>query len=146
MERLVVDGYNVIHAWEDLRGLLSVSLERARERLVERLAILAAIGDAKVTVVFDAHRTASSRNSQEAVDGVRVLYTRRGHTADHEIERQAYLAARAGEPLIVATSDGFHRDMLRGMGAAVIDVLELRRQVEVAEAELARRLGRYARG
>ena len=78
-------------------------------------------------------------------DGVRVLFTRRGHSADHAIERLAYLARERGELLLVATSDSFHRSMLRGMGAAVIGTDELLRQVQDAEAELARQLRNHSR-
>jgi predicted RNA-binding protein with PIN domain len=137
---LVVDGYNVIHAWEDLRPLVAASLELARDRLVQRLATFSQMTGTDVVVIFDAQRTAATRSSEEVRDGVRVVFTRRGHTADHAIERMAYRAQRSGEPMMAATSDRFHRDMLRGMGAAVIDAEELRQQVLAAEQELGRRL------
>ena len=139
-DRLLVDGYNVIHAWPDLRRLLDESLELARDGLVARLAVLAQVAGTEVTVVFDAHRTRARRETEEVRDGVRVVFTRRGHSADHAIERRAFAAREAGETLQVATSDSFHRDMLRGMGAGVIDTSELLRRVEAAEAELAARL------
>jgi predicted RNA-binding protein with PIN domain len=137
---LTVDGYNVIYAWDDLRELLDVSLELARDRLVERLSTLVHLTDTEVTVVFDAGHGVSAAGSQEVRDGVRMVFTRRGTTADHLIERCAYQARRRGQHLEVATSDRFHGAMLRGMGAAVIDARELRRRVERAEAEVSRRL------
>jgi predicted RNA-binding protein with PIN domain len=144
-EQLVVDGYNVIYAWRDLRPLLRESLEQAREALIARLSTLAQVAGIPVTVVFDAHRTPASQLSEEWRDGIRVIFTRRGHSADHAIERLAYLARERGEPLVVATSDSFHRSMLRGMSAAVIDSEELLRRVQGAEAELARQLRTYSR-
>ena len=151
-EQLVVDGYNVIHAWRDLRSLIAESLELARERLVSRLAILAQVTGAEVSVVFDAHRRKGGPGRLEAaqelessVDGVRVAFTRRAKSADQVIERMAYEAQERGAPLLVATSDTVHRAMLRGMGAAVIDADELLRRVTAAEAELARRLRAYSR-
>jgi len=143
---MVVDGYNVIYAWDDLRALLDDSLERARERLVARLATLAQMTGTAVAVVFDAARGPSPRGSEELRDGVRVVFTARGSTADHAIERMAYRARREGEPLLVATSDRLHADLLRGMGAAVIDAEQLRRRVEDAERDLGRRLRLHARG
>jgi predicted RNA-binding protein with PIN domain len=137
-ERLVVDGYNVIYAWDDLRRLLGQSLEMARDRLIARLAVLVAVTGTHVTVVFDAHRTAGRRGGEETVDGVRVVFTRSGLSADHVVERLAYRARHDREPILVATNDRFHREMLRGMGAGVIDAGELLRQVAGAEAELAR--------
>jgi predicted RNA-binding protein with PIN domain len=149
-EQLVVDGYNVIHAWRDLRSLIAESLELARERLVSRLAILAQVTGAEVSVVFDAHRRKApgrpepATESESSVDGVRVAFTRRAKSADQVIERMAYEAQERGTPLLVATSDSLHRAMLRGMGAAVIDADELLRRVIAAEAELARRLRAYS--
>jgi predicted RNA-binding protein with PIN domain len=142
VERLIVDGYNVIHAWSTLKRLLTgASLEAARDKLVERLAVLGMVRGAEVTVVFDSHRAASS--SEEMVEGVRVLFTRKGHSADHAIERIAYQAGDSGDVITVATSDRFQSDLVRGMGGAVISALELERQVIDAEDEMTRRVKRY---
>ena len=144
MERLIVDGYNVIHAWTSLkRELDEAGLEAARNRLIDRVAVLGSISGAEVTVVFDSHRAASS--TEEMVEGVRVMFTRKGHSADHAIERLAYRAAESGDVITVATSDRFQRDLVRGMGGAVISALELERQVADAEAEMTRRVKRYSR-
>jgi predicted RNA-binding protein with PIN domain len=145
VDRLIVDGYNVTHAWPELKELMRVSLEAARDRLIERLATYAQVRDAEVTVVFDAHRTTAASNSRLLVDGVNVVFTRKGHSADHAIERLAYSLAGDGNPITVATSDRFQRDMVRGMGGAVISALELERQVIEAEKELGRSVDRYAR-
>ncbi len=143
MDRLVVDGYNVIHAWPSLKRLLGVSLEDARDKLVERLSVFGLVTGADVTVVFDAHHSNAMANAEERVEGVRVLFTRKGHSADHAIERIAYAATGSGDNLTVATSDRFQRDLVRGMGGAVISAPELERQVIEAEQELGRRVKRY---
>jgi predicted RNA-binding protein with PIN domain len=145
MERVIVDGYNVIHAWVPLKRLLDVSLEAARDKLVERLAVYAMVTGSEVTVVFDAHHSASRTNSEELVEGVRVVFTRKGHSADHVIERIAYAAGAAGDVITVATSDRTQRDLVRGMGGAVIDAPELERRVVDAEGEMGRRVDKYAR-
>jgi predicted RNA-binding protein with PIN domain len=145
MERVIVDGYNVAHAWPELKRLLSgASLEAARDRLVERLSVFGMVAGADVTVVFDAHHSAARSNSEQMVDGVRVIFTRKGHSADHIIERMAYEASEAGDVITVATSDRFQRDLVRGMGGAVISALELERRVIDAEAEMSRRVQRYS--
>ncbi|HXN92724.1 MAG TPA: NYN domain-containing protein [Candidatus Sulfotelmatobacter sp.] len=142
MERVIVDGYNVVHAWPSLKRLLTeASLEAARDSLVERLSVLGYITGADVTVVFDSHQAAAS--SQETVEGVQVMFTRRGHSADHAIERIAYDASQVGDVITVATSDRFQRDMVRGMGGAVISALELERRVIEAEQEMGRKVKRY---
>jgi predicted RNA-binding protein with PIN domain len=145
MERVIVDGYNVIHAWPELKRLLTgASLEAARDRLVERLSVFGMVVVADVTVVFDAHHSTARANSEEMVEGVRVIFTRKGHSADHIIERMAYDATQAGDVITVATSDRFQRDLVRGMGGAVISALELERRVIDAEAEMGRRVQRYS--
>ncbi|HYR53425.1 MAG TPA: NYN domain-containing protein [Methylomirabilota bacterium] len=145
MERLIVDGYNIIHAWPSLKRLLGVSLEAARDKLVERLSVYALVTGAEVTVVFDAHRAASRTNSEQMVEGVRVIFARKGHSADQVIERLAYGATGAGDMVTVATSDHSQSDMVRGMGGAVISATELERRMIEAEEELGRRVQKYAR-
>lgn len=143
-ERVVVDGYNVIHAWPELKRLLSgASLEAARDRLIERLSVFGMVAGAEVTVVFDAHHSTARSNSEQVVEGVHVLFTRKGHSADHAIERIAYDASQVGDMITVATSDRFQRDLVRGMGGAVISALDLERRVIDAEEELTRRVKKY---
>jgi predicted RNA-binding protein with PIN domain len=157
MERVIVDGYNVIHAWASLKKLMTeASLEAARDKLIDRLSVLGMVAGADVTVVFDAHHSTARANSQELVEGVHVLFTRKGHSADHAIERIAYEAVNESHPdrasapsqaadiITVATSDRFQRDLVRGMGGAVISALELERRVVDAEEEMGRRIKRYS--
>ena len=141
---MVVDGYNVIHAWPELKRLLSgASLESARDRLIERLSVFGMVAGAEVTVVFDAHHSTARSNSEQVVEGVHVVFTRKGHSADHAIERIAYDASQVGDMITVATSDRFQRDLVRGMGGAVISALDLERRVIDAEEELTRRVKKY---
>jgi predicted RNA-binding protein with PIN domain len=145
MERVIVDGYNVIHAWPQLKRLLGdASLEAARGKLIERLSVFGLVAGADVTVVFDAHHSTARTNSEEVVEGVHVLFTRRGHSADHVIERIAYEASQSGDLITVATSDRFQRDLVRGMGGAVISAEELERRVVEAESEMGRSVQRYS--
>jgi len=144
MERVIVDGYNVIHAWPQLKWILSdASLEAARDKLIDRLSVFAMVAGADVTVVFDAHHSAVRTNSEEVVEGVRVVFTRKGHSADHVIERIAYDASQSGDMITVATSDRFQRDLVRGMGGAVISAEEFERRVVDAEQEMGRSVRRY---
>jgi predicted RNA-binding protein with PIN domain len=144
MERVIVDGYNVIHAWPELKRLMDgASLEAARDRLIERLSVFGMVVGADVTVVFDAHHSTARTNSEQDVEGVHVLFTRKGHSADHAIERIAYAASQVGDVITVATSDRFQRDLVRGMGGAVISAPELERRVIEAESEMGRRVQKY---
>ena len=145
MDRVIVDGYNVIHAWPSLKRLLEVSLEAARDKLVDRMSVYGLVTGSEVTVVFDAHHSQARSNAEEMVEGVRVIFTRKGHSADHAIERIAYGAAGVGDMITVATSDRFQRDLVRGTGGAVISAAELERRVIEAEDELGRRVKKYAK-
>lgn len=145
MARLIVDGYNVVHAWPSLKRLLSsASLEDARNELVRRLSVYGMVSGEDITVVFDAHHSKAMSNSEDSIDGVRVIFTRKGHSADHSIERLAYQATERGEVITVATSDRFQADLVRGMGGAVISALELERRVNDGDAEMSRRVKRYS--
>src|SRR5258708_13764335 len=104
MERLIVDGYNVIHAWPSLKRLLGVSLEAARDKLVERLSVYALVTGAEVTVVFDAHRAASRTNSEQMVERVRVIFAPKGHSAVQLIEPLAYRPTRTHDKLTAPPS------------------------------------------
>ena len=142
MERLIVDGYNIVHAWPELKRLLTeASLEAARDSLIERMSVFGMVSGAEITVVFDSRHAATA--TEEMVEGVRVMFTRKGHSADHTIERLAYEASSGGVVLTVATSDRLQSEMVRGMGGAVISAAELERQVREAELEMARRVQRY---
>ncbi len=142
-ELLLVDGYNVIHAWPDLKALLRHSLEDARDRLVERLAVYSQVSGDDVTVVFDAHRTTALAAAEDVQNGVRIVFTRKGLSADHVIERMAYAVTNHGDLLTVATSDRFQRDLVRGMGGAVISSPELERRVVEAEKQMSRTVEKY---
>ena len=123
-DRLIVDGYNAIHAWPSLKSVLERhGLEAARRGLIRALAGYAAARDAEVTVVFDSHDR--QRVNNEAVhveDGVRVLFGNSLASADNVIERLVSDAARAQQidHMVVATSDRLQAGMVRAMGVGTM--------------------------
>ena len=86
-EYLIVDGYNIIGAWPELQELKENNLEHARARLIEILAVHAALSKRKVIVVFDAYQVKKNNGSQEIIQGIEVIYTKENVTADMAIER-----------------------------------------------------------
>lgn len=150
MRVLIVDGYNIIHAWPDLRSALTgAGLEESRRLLVAALAEYAAVRGVRVTVVFDGPRTAVA-SAPEVIDGVTVRFGGASGSADHVIERLAYRAAQAGRAgdVVVATSDRLQRDMVRAMGLATMDARSLEAEVKGALGEVgagAERLREQAR-
>lgn len=135
MRHLIVDGYNAIHGWAELRAVLARDgLDEARRQLLAALVEYGALGDVSITVVFDSSAASPSR---ELVDGVRVCFASHAASADHVIERLVYetATARARERITVATSDRLQRDVVAAMGAATISVEFLEREVrEVRQA------------
>ena len=133
MERLIVDGYNIIFAWPELAARKDGNLEDARDALVAVLADYAAMTRQAVTVVFDSHRRADAEASEQVVNGVRVIYSGRKTSADHVIERLLY-EARSGDEITVATSDALQRDLALGRQIKTVSAMTLKRQVDQALA------------
>jgi uncharacterized protein len=137
MRTLIVDGYNIIHAWSALHATLRErGLEDARRQLISQLAEYAAQTGVAVTVVFDAHARPGAIPSTETFAGVTVLFGSKRATADHVIERVAYKASQRGEgaDVVVATDDRLERDVVGAMGVATMGARAL-------EAEVARVAG-----
>ncbi len=136
MRELVVDGYNAIYAWPMLRPLAdSGRMEDARTCLIGMLAEYGAATGVDVTVVFDSHQRSGAAQS-ERIDGVTVRWGTKLATADHVIERMAFMATREGPDydIIVATTDRLQRDLVMSMGVGVMTTLELCTEVRRAAA------------
>ena len=149
MSRLVVDGYNIIHAWPDLaQSLRTESLEEARHRLVSRLAEYRASTGNEVLVVFDARRRTPGSLDREVVEGVEIRYGSSRESADHVIERLMYEASRQGGglELILATDDHLQRDLVRGKGVPTMSSRALLVEVERAEGERGGEIRRRVEG
>jgi uncharacterized protein len=135
METVIVDGYNIIHAWAELKAELTRGpLEAARRRLIALLSEYAAVRRVHVTVVFDGPRTATSPEA-EVIDGISVHFSGRTGSADHLIERLVYDATRDGSTVTVATTDRLQRDMVRAMGGVTLDALSFELEVRAALVE-----------
>lgn len=121
MHKLVVDGYNVIHAWPALKTVLETGgLEDARRQLIAALAEYAARSGVAVIVVFDAK--SGGPGSVESIDGITVRFATRDASADHVIERMVGDASRHGgaHDIVVVTGDRLQRAIVGGLGAATM--------------------------
>ncbi len=115
-EYLLVDGYNIIYAWDSLREFAEQELAFAREKLIERLQNYQGYRKIAVIVVFDAYKVKGNPGSMERRGGVTIVYTREAETADAYIERATYDLARK-HFVRVATSDGLEQVIILGHGA-----------------------------
>lgn len=140
MAVLIVDGYNVVHAWPELKLTLETrGLEDARRQLIHELSEYAAETGVKVTVVFDSHGRAESREPFDVVDGVTVRFGTRSASADHVIERLASESARRGAAgqVTVATGDRLQRAMVGAMGVNTVSATTLAAELARVAAEVA---------
>ncbi|HEY8735461.1 MAG TPA: NYN domain-containing protein [Candidatus Dormibacteraeota bacterium] len=140
MDRLIVDGYNMIFAWPELAALKDVKLEDARDLLVAMLADYGAMTRQQVTVVFDSHRRADAEASEQRIAGVQVVYSGRKTSADHVIERLLF-GARSADEVTVATSDGLQRDYALGRGIKTVSATVLKGQIDAVLQQRDRQIG-----
>ncbi|PKM79671.1 MAG: hypothetical protein CVU89_17125 [Firmicutes bacterium HGW-Firmicutes-14] len=132
---LIVDGYNILHAWNSLKGLLKEDFEHARLRLIDILGDYRAAKGIKVLVVFDAHMVKGGAGSKETVNGVEVIYTAEGETADMAIEKLAG-KVETGGVVTVATSDWAQQRIVFGRGAVRLSARELEQEVMSCRKEM----------
>lgn len=136
-EYLLVDGYNIIFAWDNLKELAKVNIDAAREALIEILANYQGWKRCSVIVVFDAYRVKGGERHYEKHDNVDVVYTAEAETADMYIEKMAHRKAR--DFLVrVATSDRLEQMIIVGSGAFKVSADEFRLEVEQADTEIRR--------
>lgn len=135
-EYLLVDGYNIIFAWDQLKELARVNMDSAREALIEILSNYQGYKNCHVIVVFDAYRIKGGERRFERHENVDVVYTKEAETADMYIEKTAH--EKSGEYLVrVATSDRLEQLIIVGNGAFKVSADEFRLEVEQADLEIA---------
>jgi hypothetical protein len=140
VDRLIVDGYNMIFAWPELAALKDTKLEDARDLLISILADYGAMTRQQVTIVFDSHRRSEGEASEERIAGVQVVYSGRKTSADHVIERLVF-GARSGDDITVATSDGLQRDYALGRGVKTVSASIFKTQIDDVLQQRDRQIG-----
>jgi small GTP-binding protein len=131
-EYLLVDGYNIIYAWPELKGLADGNMEGARMKLLESLSNYQGIRKCQIIVVFDAYRVQGHLEEIIDYDNLCVVYTKEAQTADHYIERFAYDNQKKYN-IAVATSDGLQQIITRGSGCFLLSARELKEEIETAK-------------
>ncbi len=134
-EYLLVDGYNVIFAWEDLSELAKTSIAGAREKLQDILCNYQGYRQCQVILVFDAYRVEGHTEEVFHYHNIDVVYTREAETADSYIERTAHQIGRKYR-VTVATSDGLEQIIIRGQGCVTMSSRELKEEIERSNREI----------
>ncbi len=128
---LLVDGYNIIFAWDELSGIAQRELSAAREALVNLLINYQGVKRCRVILVFDAYRVKGNPGSIEKQAGIHIVYTKEAETADMYIEKASYDLSREHR-VKVATSDALEQVIILGHGAERMSAGELKWEVEQA--------------
>ena len=136
-EYLLVDGYNIIFAWDELKTIAEENLDAARKQLCDILSNYRGFRKCRVIAVFDAYKVKGGQGSVEKYHGIHVVYTKEAETADAYIERATYEIGRHHR-VRVATSDGPEQLIILGHGALRISASAFRQEVEEAEGQIAR--------
>lgn len=133
-ECLVVDGYNVIHAWETLKTLAKDNLDAARTKLIDVMCNYQGFKQNIVIIVFDAYKVKGNTGSVEKYDNIYIIYTKESQTADAFIERATHQLSNMYN-IIVATSDALEQLIVIGQGARRISSRELELEVKYINNE-----------
>ncbi len=136
---LLVDGYNIIHAWDQLRDLAAQDLQAARDSLLEILSDYAGYADPSVICVFDAYKVPGGQERVFRYHNIDVVFTKEAETADQYIEKTAH-ELTGKYAVSVATSDGLEQIIIFGAGAQRISARELLAGVMQAKEEMRERL------
>lgn len=128
-EYLLVDGYNVIFAWEDLKDLAQVSIDGARGKLLDVLCDYQGMKKCNLIVVFDAYRVQGHKTEISTYHNIHVVFTKEAETADQYIEKFAHENGKKYN-VTVATSDGLEQIIIRGQGCRLLSARELKDEIE----------------
>ena len=134
-EYLLVDGYNVIFAWDELKKIAAENLDAARRRLMDILCNYAGYRKCVPILVFDAYRVKGAGREQETWHNLHVIYTREAETADMFIERTTHELAK-NHRVRVVSSDGAEQIIILGNGALRVSARAFEREVRAVEAEI----------
>lgn len=127
-EYVLVDGYNVIFAWDELKELAAVNLDGARGSLQDTLCDYQALKGCELIVVFDAYRVSGHATEIFDYHNIHVVFTKEAETADQYIEKFAHQNAKKYQVTVV-TSDGLEQIIIRGEGCRLISSRELKEEV-----------------
>ena len=115
-EYLLIDGYNIVFAWENLRELATKDIMAARDKLIDMIVDFAGFRKEHVILVFDAYKVRGGRGEVIHVGGIDVIYTKEAETADLYIEKAAHELSKRYK-VTVATSDAVEQVIIYGAGA-----------------------------
>lgn len=134
-EYLLVDGYNIIFAWEDLRKLSQLNIEAARNKLIDILCNYQGYKKNTLILVFDAYKVTGNPGNIQKYHNIYVVYTKEAETADQYIEKTVQEIGKKYH-VTVATSDALEQMIILGQGAHRISAKGLLEEIQIANQEI----------
>lgn len=134
-EYLLVDGYNIIFAWEELSELAKINLDSARGKLSDILSNYQGYRKMTLILVFDAYKVKGNPGSIQTYHNIHVVYTKEAETADQYIEKTTHEIGKKHH-VTVATSDGLEQLIIMGQGAKRLSARELKEDIMSTSQEL----------
>lgn len=134
-EYLLVDGYNIIFAWEELNELAKASIDAARNKLMDILSNYQGFTGCTLILVFDAYKVKGNQGEVQKYHNIYVVYTKEAETADQYIEKTTHEIGRKYK-VTVATSDALEQVIVMGQGAYRISARDFYEEVERTEKQI----------
>lgn len=134
-EFLLVDGYNVIFAWDDLKELAKINIEAARNKLMDILCNYQGFRKCVVILVFDAYKVEGYALEIQKYHNIHVVYTKEAETADQYIEKVVHQIGKKYHVTVV-TSDGVEQVVTAGQGGTLISSREFKEEVELVRRQI----------
>lgn len=135
IEYLLVDGYNIIFAWDNLKTLAQDSLEHARMKIIDILSNYQGYTGQNIIVVFDAHKVNDGKGSIQNYSNITVVYTKEKETADNYIEKSTKALVK-NYRVKVATSDAIEQMIIMSSGAYRISAIGLYKEIEASKKQI----------
>lgn len=132
---LIVDGYNIIFAWDELKKIAASDLDSARAELIKIMSNYQGVSGYEIIVVFDAYRVKGKRRDTEKHFNISIVYTKEAETADSYIERVTHELSKKHR-VRVATSDGIEQMIILGNGAMRMSANELKERISEVNKEI----------
>jgi predicted RNA-binding protein with PIN domain len=136
-EYLLVDGYNIIFAWEELKSLAEINIDSARDKLIDIMCNYQGYTGVTLILVFDAYKVKNNRGSEMKYNNIYVVYTKEAETADQYIEKTVHEIGHKYS-VTVATSDRLEQMIIWGGGAMRMSAAGLKEAVDAAADRMRR--------
>ncbi|MCR5835441.1 MAG: NYN domain-containing protein [Lachnospiraceae bacterium] len=136
---LIIDGYNIIFAWDELKDIAKSNIDGARDKLVDLISNYRGAKDTNVVIVFDAYKLKGFPGEELNINGIKIVYTKEDETADAYIERMAHSMGRKYD-VKVATSDGLEQLTVLSQGCTILSAKELKSELQMTIHQIRERI------